>query len=88
MSHPAAAFPFAYLLPADPARTHATGPALVTMGSPRRRLIVLVFACLALSGGMVATLPSGNAQAMIKHDCIYNPYWESVEYTADPANCW
>ena len=89
MSHPAAAFPFAYLLPEDvPQRIRDTAPPLVTMGSPRRRLIVLVFTFLALAGGMAATLPSGEAQAMIKHDCLYNPNWESVDYTSDPANCW
>ena len=74
MSHPAAAFPFAYLLPTDPARqVRDTGAALVTMGCPRRRLIALI--------------SSGGAQA-VEHDCVHNPNWESVDYTSDPTNCW
>ena len=89
MPQPAPDLPFAYRLPTDVAlRIQDTGPALVTMGSPRRRLIVLVFTFLALAGGMAAALPSGGAQAMIKHDCVYNPNWESVDYVSDAADCW
>ena len=88
MPHPTPDFPFAYRLPTDvAAQIQGTAPALVTMGSPRRRLVVLVLLFGVLGGGLAATLPSGDAHAMIKHDCIYNPYWESVSYTADPANC-
>jgi hypothetical protein len=89
MPHPGADFPFAYRLPTDVAlQIRDTAPPLVTIGSPRRRLVVLVLTIVALAGGMAAALPSGPAQAMVKHDCLYNPNWESVEYTADPANCW
>jgi hypothetical protein len=38
-----------------------SAPALVTLGSPGRRLIVLVLTGLALAGGVVATLPIGYA---------------------------
>ena len=44
MAQPAADFPFAYRLPTDVAlQIPAPSPALVTMGSPRRRLVVLVW---------------------------------------------
>jgi len=89
MPEHAADFPFAHRLPTDVAlQIRDTGPALVTMGSARRRLVVLVLTFTAFAGGLAAMLPSGEAQAMIKHDCIYNPNWESVDYTSDPANCW
>ena len=87
MSHPAAAYPFAYLLPTDPARqAHDTAPALVTLGSPRRRLVVLVLTFLALAGGMAAALPSGDAQAMIKHECLYD-LEQGSNSTNDPLLC-
>ena len=63
-----------------------TAPALVTMGSPRRRLIVLVLAIVALAGGMAAALPSGEAQAMIKHECLYDLELGSNS-TNDPLLC-
>jgi hypothetical protein len=89
MPQPALDSPYAYRLPTDVAlRIRDTAPPLVTMGSPRRRLIVLVLTIVALAGGMAAALPSGEAQAMVRHDCIHNPNWESVEFESDPANCW
>ncbi len=86
MSHPAAAFPFAYLLPTDPSQPRDSAPPLVTMGSPRRRLIVLVLTFVALAGGMAAALPSGDAQAMIKHECLYD-LDEGSNSTNDPLLC-
>ena len=81
-------FPFAYRLPTDVAlQIQSTAPPLVTMGTPRRRLVVLVMLAAVLGGGLAVSLPSGPAQAMVKHDCIYNLNWESVDYYADPANC-
>jgi len=81
--------PFVHRLnPAVAAQVQETAAPLVTMGSARTRLVVLVLTFFALAGGMAVALPSGEAQAMIKHDCIYNPNWESVEYESDPANCW
>ena len=85
MSHPAAAFPFAYLLPTDE-HMRDSAPPLVTMGSPRRRLIVLVLTFVALGGGMAAALPSGDAQAMIKHECLYD-LDEGSNSTNDPVLC-
>ena len=73
MSHPAAAFPFAYRLPTDAAVwIRDTDPALATTGSPRRRLAVLVLTFAALVGGLVATLPSGDAQAMVEQECVHD----------------
>ena len=84
--HPAD-FPFAYRLPTDVAlQIRATAPALVTMGSPRRRLVVLVLAFGALAGGLAATVPSGDAQAMIKHECRYDLEAGSNS-TNDPLLC-
>ena len=81
-------FPFAYRLPTDVAlQIRDTAPPVVTMGTPRRRLVVLVMLVAVLSGGLAVSLPSGPAQAMVKHDCVYNPTWESVSYYADAANC-
>lgn len=89
MSHPAGAFPFAYLLPTDPARQVGdTDPARVTAGSPRRRLIVLVlaFLALALAGGPAATLPSGEARAVVGHECRYDPGGDPNS-ADDPLSC-
>ena len=86
MSHPAAAFPFAYLLPTGDQQMRDSAPPLVTMGSPRRRLIVLVLTFVALAGGMAAALPSGDAQAMIKHECLYD-LEQGSNSTNDPLLC-
>ena len=73
MPQHAADFPFAYRLPTDVAlQIRDTGPALVTIGSPRRRLAVLVLTFAALAGGLAAALPSGDAQAMVKQECVYD----------------
>lgn len=85
MSHPAAAFPFAYLLPADPRQRRDTASPLVTRGSPRR-LIVLVLSCVALAGGLAAALPSGDAQAMLKHECLYDRE-QGSNSSNDPLLC-
>ena len=71
MPQHAADFPFAYRLPTDVAlQIRDTGPALVTMGSPRRRLVVLVLTFAALAGGLAATLPvrgrAGDGQAGVR----------------------
>ena len=87
MAHPAADFPFAYRLPTDVAlQIPGPSPALVTMGSPRRRLVVLVLTFLALAGGLAATLPSGDAQAMVKQECVYDLDAGSNS-TNDPVLC-
>jgi hypothetical protein len=87
MSHPAAAFPFAYRLPTDAAVwIRDTDPALVTMGSSRRRLVVLVLTFLALAGGLAAMLPSGDAAAMVRQECVYDLDGGSNS-TNDPLLC-
>ena len=87
MPHTAADIPFAYRLPTDVAlQIRATAPPLVTMGSPRRRLVVLVLTIVALAGGMAATLPSGDAQAMVKQECVFHPV-TSPTATNDPVLC-
>jgi hypothetical protein len=87
VSHPAAAFPFAYRLPTDAAVwIRDTDPALVTMGSPRRRLVVLVLTFLALAGGLAAMLPSGDAEAMVRQECVYD-LDRGSNSTNDPLLC-
>ena len=87
MPQHAADFPFAYRLPTDVAlQIQDSGPALVTMGSPRRRLVVLVLTFAALAGGLAAALPSGDAQAMVKHECLYD-LEEGSNSTNDPLLC-
>ena len=62
MSHPAAAYPFAYLLPTRAtSQTRETAPPLVMAGSARTRLIVLVLTFLTLVCGLAVALPSGPA---------------------------
>ena len=75
MSHPTPDFPFAYRLPTDvAAQIHATADTpLVEVGSPRRRLVVLVLVLGVLGSGLAAGLPSGSAQAMRNQDC--GPGW-------------
>ena len=61
---------YAYRLPVDVARQiQDTAPPLVTMGSPRRRLVVLVLIVVALAAGMAVTLPSGDAHASVLQEC-------------------
>ena len=87
MPQHAADFPFAYRLPTDVAlRIRDTAPPLVTTGSPRRRLVVLVLTFMALAGGLAATLPSGDAQAMVKQECVFHPV-TSPTGTNDPVLC-
>jgi hypothetical protein len=62
MSHPAAASPFAYLLPTHASsQARETAPPLVTAGSARTRLLELVLTFLVLAGGLALALPSGPA---------------------------
>lgn len=78
---------FAYRLPTDVAlRIQDTAPPLVTMGSSRTRLIVLILTFLTVAGGMTATLPVGDAAAMVKHECLYDPE-EGSNSTNDPLLC-
>ena len=87
MSQHPADFPFAYRLPTDVAlQIRDTGPALVTMGSPRRRPAVLVLTFAALAGGVAATVPSGDSQAMVKQECVYD-LDEGSNSTNDPLLC-
>lgn len=77
MPEPTQNFPFAYRLPSDvAAQIHATAAfetPLVEVGSPRRRLVVLVLVLGLLGSGLAAGLPSGSAQAMRGEDC--RPGW-------------
>ena len=58
MSQHAADLLFAYRLPFDvAAQIQDTAPPLVTLGSPRRRLVVLVLTFGTLAGGLAALLP-------------------------------
>ena len=87
MPQHAADFPFAYRLPTDVAlQIRDTGPAPVTKGSPRRRLAVLVLAFAALASGVAATVPSGDSQAMVKQECVYD-LDEGSNSTNDPLLC-
>lgn len=77
MSEPIRNFPFAYRLPSDVAAqiraTAAVDTPLVEMGSPRRRLAVLVLVLAILGTGLATGLPSGGAQALRGEDC--RPGW-------------
>jgi hypothetical protein len=86
MSHPAAAFPFAYRLPTDVAVWIRDVPARVPTGSPRRRLVVLVLTFLTLAGALVATLPSGDPQAMVRQECVHD-LDQGSNSTNDPILC-
>lgn len=87
MAPTAADSPFAYRLPTEVARQiRDTAPPLVTIGSPRRRLAVLVLTIGVLGGGLAAALPSGEAQAMVKHECVFHPI-TSPTATNDPVLC-
>jgi hypothetical protein len=73
VSHPAAAFPFAYRLPTDVAvQIRATRPDPVTQDSPRWRMVVLVLTFFALVGALAVSLPSGDTQAMVRQECVYD----------------
>jgi len=87
MSQHPADFPFAYRLPTDVAlQIPAPSPALVTTGSPRRRLVVLVLTFVALAGGVAATVRSGDSQAMVTQECVYD-LDEGSNSTNDPLLC-
>jgi hypothetical protein len=77
MSEPTRDFPFAYRLPSDVAAqirgTAALDTPLVEMGSPRRRLVVLVLVLGLFGSALAAGLPSGSAQALRGEDC--RPGW-------------
>ena len=77
MNEPNQNFPFAYRLPSDvAARIHGTAAVdtpLVEVGSPRRRLVVLVLVLGLFGSGLAVGLPSGSAQAMRNEDC--RPGW-------------
>jgi hypothetical protein len=77
MSQHASDFPFAYRLPTDVAaeirRTAGVETPLVAMGSPRRRLLVLVLVLGLFGGGLALALPSSSAQSMRSQDC--GPGW-------------
>ena len=86
MSHPAAAFPFAYRLSTDATlQARGTDPAGVTPGSARSLLIVLVLMVLALAGGLAA-LPAGEPHSMVKQECLYDLEAGSNS-TNDPLLC-
>ncbi len=71
MSHPAAAFPFAYRLPTDVAgQIRGSGPGPVSQDSPRWRMVVLVVTFFALVGALAVSLPSGTPQAMVGQECV------------------
>jgi len=77
MPEPSSKFPFAYRLPSDVATqihgADATAPALVTMGSTRRGIAVLVLVLGLLGVGFAAGLPTSAASAMRTQDC--GPGW-------------
>ncbi len=77
MNDPINDFPFAYRLPSDVAAqirgTAAVGIPLVGMGSPRRRLAVLVLVLGIFGTGPATGLPNGSAQALRGEDC--RPGW-------------
>ncbi len=87
MSHPAAAFPFAYLLPTDrKPRTRYADRGAVTTGSRGRRLAVLVLTFLAPACGPAAMVPSAVARAMIERECPGAPD-EGPGSTGEPLLC-
>ena len=77
MPQHASDFPFAYRLPTDVAaeirRTAGFETPVVEMGSPRRRLVVLVLVLGLFGGGLALGLPNGSAQSMRPQDC--GPGW-------------
>ena len=77
MPEPSSKFPFAYRLPSDvAAQIHgadAAAPPLVTLGSPRRGIAVLVLVLGLLGVGFAAGLPTSAASAMRTPDC--GPGW-------------
>jgi hypothetical protein len=77
MPEPTRNIPFAYRLPSDVAAqihgTAAVDTPLVERGSPRRRLVVLVFVLGLLGSGLASGLPSGSAPALRGEDC--RPGW-------------
>ena len=86
MPHPAD-FPFAYRLPTDAARQiRDAGPAPATVRAPRRRLVVLALVVAALAGGVAASLPSGDAHAMVEQECVHDLDGGSNS-TNDPLLC-
>ena len=77
MPEPTRDFPFAYRLPTDMA-AGIQGPTrldipLVDIGSPRRRLAVLVLVLGLLGSGFAAGLPSATTQTLRGEDC--RPGW-------------
>lgn len=52
-----------------------------------RRLPALVLAAGIAGGVMAVAMPATDARAMVMHDCVYNPYWESTDYVSDHASC-
>jgi hypothetical protein len=77
VSQPARELPFVHRLSCDvAARIHGTPPVdtpLLEMGSPRRRLVVLVLVLGLLGTGLATGLPSGSAQTLRSEDC--RPGW-------------
>ena len=77
MPEPISNFPFAYRLPSDVAAqihgTDAAAPALVTMGSTRRGIAVLVLVLGLFGAGLAAGLPDSDPSAMRRSDC--GPGW-------------
>ncbi len=77
MAPQSSSLPFARRLPTDVASqiraTAAVDVPVVEMGSPRRRLAVLVLVLGLFGGGMAAGLPSGDTEAMRNPDC--RPGW-------------
>ena len=77
MPEPTPALPFAYRLSPDvAARIQGTArrdTPLVELGSPQRRLVVLVLVLGLLGTGLVSGLPDGSVQALRGEDC--RPGW-------------
>jgi hypothetical protein len=87
VSHPAAAFPFAYRLPTDVAlQIRGTGPARLPQDSPRWRMVVLVLTFFALVGALAVSLPSGDAQALVRQECVHDLDGDSNSVD-DPLLC-
>jgi hypothetical protein len=77
MPEPSPALHVAYRLSPDVAaqirRTAPRDTPLVEVGSPRRRVVVLVVVLGLLGTGLATGLPSGSAQALRGEDC--RPGW-------------
>jgi hypothetical protein len=82
--------PFTHRLPAaTAARIRATGAPSAAVDRGTRRHLAAVVLVIGLFGGLsVMGLPATTAHAMPPQECVSNPYWESVNYRSDTAECW